>query len=176
MTQSRNMVTNVSFLTNQKDPVENKTNLDNNLLSLLTCDEALWVIGHHWWKPWPALIFWELNDFGMRSRLSLTWTSSDVHALQVFGLQDHHSQFAGSGNVTQREADLPEVFLLRHTDERIHTETFTAKIIKELSENKTSDSSTMVLFWCWKSLYLNVLFNIPDFICTKILHVYKELP
>ena len=44
-----------------------------------------------------------------------------VEALQVFGLQDHQVQFASSGNVAQREADLSQVLLLQHADTTVVT-------------------------------------------------------
>lgn len=58
----------------------------------------------------------------LRYILSLTWTSSSIHTLQVSGLQDHHCQFTSGGDVTQWEADLPQVFFLHHTVKMINTE------------------------------------------------------
>lgn len=49
----------------------------------------------------------------------LTWKTSDVHLLQVFGLQDDDGQFSGGGNVAQWETDITQLLLLwRNVEEK----------------------------------------------------------
>lgn len=42
----------------------------------------------------------------------LTWQASNIHFLEVFGLKDDHGQLASSGDISQREADITQFFLL----------------------------------------------------------------
>lgn len=42
----------------------------------------------------------------------LTWQATDIHLLQVLGLQNDHGQFASSGHIPQRETDVTQLLLL----------------------------------------------------------------
>lgn len=53
-----------------------------------------------------------LINLNLATGSQLTWSTSSVHWLYVFGLQNHHSELTSSGDVTQRETNLTQMFLL----------------------------------------------------------------
>lgn len=50
----------------------------------------------------------------------LTRKSTDIHLLEVLGLQDADSEFAGSGHVAQGDADVSQLLRLRRREEVWH--------------------------------------------------------